>query len=223
MSGPPPYDPPPGHQPGFQPPYPAGGQPPGNPSYPTPGYGAAPGPAPGQYQPGAQPPGYGQVPYQPMGSYPGSTPPPRKRSPWLILGIVLGIGALVFVGCTAAIVVLVASDNGAREFTTELAIDFSDAQPAAQAATCEVEGLDFADDYRVFTTVTNLDGERSHYEVRYQLIDGDTIIGNDFGIISGLEPGDTERDDAFGVIGGTTPWQDITCRVTETLRVPTDG
>ncbi|MEL7210759.1 MAG: hypothetical protein AAGK32_21400, partial [Actinomycetota bacterium] len=107
---------------------------------------------------------------------------------------------------------------------SELTIDFSDGTPAAQTATCEVAGLDFADDYEVFATVMNVSDEESHYLIDYELFGpAGESLGVDFGIISNLAPGDQERDDTEGIIDGDVPWSDVECRVLATTRVGAGG
>lgn len=228
MSGPSPFEPPtsgtPGQPPGFGPP----GQPPGQP--------------PAQPEYGYQPPPSGQPPYgntgwqqqappqqgwqQPQAYAPGQGhQPPKKKSkaPWIILGVVLAFLVLLIGGC-AAIIFAVAGNEATREFVSELAIDFSDGVPAVEDATCEVDGLDVLDAYQVFTTVTNVSGEKSHYLIDYELFGpSGNSLGTDFGIVSNLDAGASERDSAQGVLSGETPAGDVRCEVFATTRVATDS
>ncbi len=234
MSGNSPFDPPspgvPGQPPGQQPgqgyPPPSDAPPYGNTGWPQqgqqpPGY-----QQPGYQQPGQQPPGWQQQPgwQQPPGYVPpGQGQPPKKRRTGL--WVALGIGGVLLVAaiglCVVGIIAALSNDQ-VQEAISELAIDFSDGVPAAEPATCEVTGVDDFDDYIVFTTVTNVSGEESHYLIDYELTGpSGAFIGSDFGIVSNLADGATERDNTLGVIDDATPWQDVSCTVFATTRVPT--
>lgn len=141
----------------------------------------------------------------------------------VLLGVGIALVVLVVGACVVGAIVIYAND-ASREFVSELTIDFSDGVPAAQAATCEVAGLDFADDYEVFATVTNVSDVESHYLIDYELFDAaGASLGTDFGIVSNLAPGASERDDTEGVIDGATPWTDVDCEVLATTRVAASG
>ena len=179
--------------------------------------------------PPSEPPGYPpQQDYQPNPTYPppgtgGYEKPKRSNTVWIVLGVALALGVLVIGGCAVGIVLLARSDTGS-ELISELAIDFSDGVAPTGPVSCEVDGLDFADDYRVFVTVTNESGVASHYLVDYELTGpGGELIGTDFGIVSNLEAGATERDDSIGTVNGDTPPEDVICTVVAASRVDADG
>jgi hypothetical protein len=122
-SYPPPYGQDPQSQPGGypgQPSSPAYGQPPygqpsqpqyGQPQYGQPAYGQPSGPPYGQPSgpPYGQPSGppYGQPPQQQYGQYPGYPPaaPPRKSRTGLIIGLVIGVVALLCLGIGGFLIV----------------------------------------------------------------------------------------------------------------------
>lgn len=231
MSGQPPFEPPADGVPQQPPP---GYEPPPlshPPQQPPPGYEPPPGYAP---PPQGTPPGYGQPPAQgygyqppdfPAGGSPDHAPPPKKSNTgWIIFAVIVGGLVLLIGGCTAAIGIFIAGNEEAREIFTELAIDFSDGVPASGPASCEVDGRDFADDYIVLTTITNVSGEDSHYLIDFELTGPNgEILGSDFGIMSNVAEGATATDNAISIIDGAPAPEDVTCEVIAATRVPADG
>ena len=134
----------------------SGGTPPGNPSgTPTGGYPPAPGPP--QPQPGPQPPqytpppGYAPPPGGPQMGMTGMAPPPRRRSPLLIIGIIVlallllcGIGVAVLVGGVFSLTQPVANAGDAymaalRDGNYSKAFDLS--TPSLQQEVGNADGL----------------------------------------------------------------------------------
>ena len=205
-----------GQTPPAQPGYGQGG--PGQPGYgPPPGGGYGP---PGQ-SPYGSPPG-AQAPYAAPGYGPGYAAPPSSgnggRTALIVLAVIGGIFVLLIGGCS---VLIFAAGNAVEDVADDFFVDFSNAQTSTDPVSCRVDGLDFADDYRVYGTVTNNSGETSAYRYEYELLGpGDTFIGSDYGIIDRLEAGDTTEANAYGIVDGTVPPEDVTCSVTELLRTP---
>ncbi len=222
-----------------------GGPPPGlgAPGGPPPGYGAPPGPAPSYgapspgIPPGGPPPGFGPPGGQPpaygapgAAGYGGvSSAPPKKnsRTAWIILAGIVGVLVLVCGGCVALVGFGAneASQGSGFEFITELGLDFSDGVPATGPVSCEVTGIqdDGSDDYAVDALVTNASGVTSHYRVEYDLFGpGQDYIGSDYGIVSNLAPDESVRDFTVGVVDGVPDWQDVTCTVTQAIRIPAE-
>jgi len=189
------------------------------PSYgaPAPGY-SAPGPAPG---PG-QPPSYGGAPG--YGPQPGGAPKGSSRTAWIILAVVLGLLVLVCGGCSL-IAWIGVRDAGLdiAEIAQEAGRDFSSGVPAAGPTSCQVTGFlaEGSDTYTVEVTVANESGINSHYQISYDLFgpSGD-LLGSDIGVVSNVEAGDEVRDTNFGFLAGSIDPSDITCDVTQALRIP---
>lgn len=104
----------------------------------------------------------------------------------------------------------------------ELMIDFTDAPASTAPATCEVFGIQpHTDQYAVAATITNTDGAVSTYRLAYELFGPDgASLGTDFSIVSAVEPGTTVRDDTLGYLSDPVPWDQVTCKVTQVLRIP---
>lgn len=186
-------------------------QPPGPSPYGQPYPGPQPGPAP-YGQPYPDQPAYSY----PQGPGPGSYPPPpnkSNRTTWIVLSVILAFLVLVVGGCVTVLLV------GQGFDFDDLTVDFSDAVISNDPVSCRVDGVDLADDYRVFVSITNNSGVTSAYQVGYELVGpGDTILGDDYGIIARVEPGDTVEDNAFGATSATVDAAQVQCRPTLTLR-----
>jgi hypothetical protein len=135
-----------------------------------------------------------------------------------VLGVIAAVLVLLIGGCTVAVVVMA---NMAEETFDEFFIDFSDAERSTDPAHCEVNGLDFADDYVVDATITNNSGVTSAYSYSFDLTGpGGRLLGSDYSVAERIEPGDTVEDRAFNTVDGPVPPDDVICTITELLRVP---
>lgn len=107
------------------------------------------------------------------------------------------------------------------EAMRELLIDFTGAAASTAPATCQVYGIQpHTDQYAVAATVTNTDGAASTYRLTYELSAPDgTSLGTDFSVVSAVAPGTTVRDDTLGYLSDPVPWDQVTCTVTEVLRL----
>jgi hypothetical protein len=162
--------------------------------------------------------------YYPPPSSPPYSPPPKKKSkaPWIVLGIALGILVLVIGGCVVGAILLFQNDDFQETFS-DLAIDFSDGVAPTGPVSCEVVGIDYADDYEVVVTATNASGEPSAYRIDYELVgQGGQSFGTDYGVIARVDPGETVDDDVFSILDGDAPWTEVDCVVTDALRVRAD-
>lgn len=113
-----------------------------------------------------------------------------------------------------------ASQSDGFEFISELGLDFTDGVAPTGPVSCEVTGLQSDGDYSVDALVTNESGVTSHYRVEYDLFGpNQTYISSDFGIVSNVSDGESVRDFTLGTIGGSTDWNDVTCEVTQALRI----
>ena len=201
--------------------YPPESRPGTPPPAPAPNYGA-PGPAPGPGpQPGYGAPQYGGAPGQPP---PGAPKQSNSRTVWIILAAILGLLVVVCGGCTLFAWIGV-RDAGIdiAEIAQEAGRDFSTGVPATGPTSCEVVGFlgDTSDTYTVEVAVTNESGIDSHYRISYDLTGPDgASIGSDFGVVSNVSAGEEVRDTNFGFLSGSVDPSDVTCEVTEALRIP---
>ncbi len=151
-------------------------------------------------------------------------PPPKQKSkaPWIVLGVIIGFLVLIIGGCAVG-VVLLARNTDVREVFNDFSIDFTDGVAPTGPISCEVTGLNTFKNYDVTVTVTNASGETSAYQVDHELFGpGGESLGIDIGIIGRVEPGATVSDDTFGVISGDLHWSDVSCEVSDAVRVPVD-
>ena len=136
-----------------------------------------------------------------------------------MLGIALGFLILMIGGCAVGIYLL-AQNEDVRETFSDLTIDFSDGVAPTGPVSCAVTGLDTFGDYRVIVTATNASDEPSAYRIDYELLGpAGQSIGTGFGIISRVEPGETVDDDAFGTLADDYDWTEVSCQVTDAVRV----
>ncbi len=199
----------------------AGAAPPSGP----PAHGA---PPPAGAPPYGGPAPAGAPPYgPPPAGYPAyGAPPPRKsggRTVWIVLAVVLGLIVLGCAGCVG-LVYWGAEQAGTSlgELIDEATLDFTGAERADDPASCDVIGFQFdgSDDYLVEATLTNTSGVPSHYRVEYELLGpADDFLGSDEVIISNVDPDQTVRDSPLGVVAGTVAPEEVSCSVTEVLRI----
>lgn len=85
-------------------------------------------------------------------------------------------------------------------------------------ATCEVVGVDFADDIDLDLSVTNNGTVTSDYSIDMAIIRDDLRIGTAFGSVENVTPGQSAPSDGFSFVPG--PADGVTCEVVHLSRTP---
>ena len=81
---------------------------------------------------------------------------------------------------------------------------------------CEVTGLDFADDIEIGLVVTNNGADTADYSINVAIIRDDVRIGTGFGTIDNVTPGQRAPGDGFTFVSG--PVDGATCDVVNVSR-----
>ena len=165
--------------------------------------------------PGAPPPSYGPPA---SGGQSGGT----SRTVWIVLLSILGVLVLACGGC-GLVVFFSAREvaNEVEELADELELDFTSGVPATGPASCTVTDVNSSGTYDVEVRITNESGIDSHYRIAYDLSGPDDLfLGTDVSIIGSVPAGDEVRDTNLAFLGGETAPSDITCTITEALRIP---
>ena len=107
-----------------------------------------------------------------------------------------------------------------RDEIADATVDFSEAVPADDPASCQVTGIDLSEDYEIEASLTALESSvASHFRLDLEVATGDRVLGAVQAVLRDVEPGEERTEGVFNTISAAEPVEAASCRVVRVVRV----